>query len=66
MFLTERTLGAQVLSHNRFGNLMEVNRVEGVGVRERSGDERREVRVYQGRLVGLSEMGCPGPGLIQD
>lgn len=63
MFLTERTLGAKVLSHNGFGNLREVNRIEGVGVRERSGDGKGEVRVHQVRLVGLSEMGCPGSGL---
>lgn len=30
---------------------MEVNRVEGVGVRERSGDEKGEVGIYQVRLV---------------
>lgn len=28
-----------------------------------SGDEKGEVRVHQVRLVGLSEMGCSGPGL---
>lgn len=32
MFLTERTLGAKVLSHNGFGNLREVKGISGKSI----------------------------------